>query len=125
MLRKKIITFKENANESKYIAKDFLKKHAPYEFCCLFYRCHEPVEMKGQTLLDLEQRNYHMRCLDKYGHQPEKDALLLVGVLIGLLLAIPISLVVFTIYRRRLRTPAHYSRAFYKPADSIHEFTTA
>lgn len=87
--------------------------------------CHEPVEMRGQTLLELEQRSYHMRCLDKYGHQPEKDALLLVGVLLGLLLAIPISLVVFTIYRRRLRAPTNYSRAFYKPADSIHEFTTA
>lgn len=111
--------------ENQWIVSDLVPTMVKNKLPLTGIVCHEPVEMKGQTLLDLEQHNYHMRCLDKYGHQPEKDALLLVGVLIGLLLAIPISLVVFTIYRRRLRTPAHYSRAFYKPADSIHEFTTA
>lgn len=80
--------------------------------------------MRGQSLLDLDHREYYMRCLDKYGHHPEKDATVLVGVLIGVLLAIPLSMISLVLYRRRHQTPAQYSRAFYKAADTNQVFTT-
>lgn len=80
-------------------------------------KCSFPPEHKGKKFSSLASR--HLRCLDIYGAQPDKDAAVLVGVLIGLLLAIPIALTVFTLYRRGYlffgkRGPATFSRAFYK-----------
>jgi hypothetical protein len=81
--------------------------------------------MRGRKLHELEVRKYHMRCLDSAGNHPEKDGKLLVGVLVGLLLAVPLTAVALLIFRNsrfgsRLfaRGPADYSRAFYSRADS-------
>uniref|UniRef100_A0A1B6C1M7 LRRCT domain-containing protein n=1 Tax=Clastoptera arizonana TaxID=38151 RepID=A0A1B6C1M7_9HEMI len=85
--------------------------------------CHEPTEMRGKSFIDLHHRNYFMRCLDKYGRQPEKDATVLVGVLIGVLLAIPLTAIGFILYKRQNQTSKQYSRAFYKAADVNQVFT--
>lgn len=81
--------------------------------------------MRGRKLHDLEAHNYHMRCLDSVGNHPEKDGKLLVGLLIGVLLAVPVTLVAVLIFRNSRfgsrffsRGPADYSRAFYSRADA-------
>lgn len=45
--------------------------------------CHEPIEMRGKSLIHLEDIHRHMRCVDKYGDRPERDAAILIGTLIG------------------------------------------
>lgn len=80
-------------------------------------KCSTPPEHAGKTLISLSTR--HLRCLDIYGAQPEKDASILIGVFIGLLIAIPIGLLIFTFWRRgyffcKDQSPASFSRAFYK-----------
>jgi hypothetical protein len=65
-----------------------------------------------------------MRCLDVYGNQPERDGAILVGMLIGVLLAVPLTVALVALWRRfgpQLigRHPAgaaDFSRAFYKRA---------
>ncbi|XP_046662575.1 leucine-rich repeat neuronal protein 1-like isoform X2 [Homalodisca vitripennis] len=85
--------------------------------------CHWPEQMRGQSVAELDHRSYHMRCLDAYDHHPEKDGTLLIGILIGVILAVPLTALVFISYRRHLRTTAaQYHRAFYKRGDSLHEF---
>ncbi|XP_068621969.1 leucine-rich repeat neuronal protein 3-like [Battus philenor] len=87
--------------------------------------CNEPVEMKGYTMKHLHDIHRTMRCVDKYGHQPEKDGAMLLGTLIGVLLAVPIMLTLMLLWRHGyfawlgLRGPVDVSRAFYKraPAD--------
>lgn len=74
--------------------------------------------MKGIQMEDLRVRHYHMRCLDTYGHRPERDGALLIGVVIGLFLAIPLSMAAIIVYKRRNLTPAHLSRVRYEHADS-------
>uniref|UniRef100_A0A2H1WHS9 SFRICE_013882 n=1 Tax=Spodoptera frugiperda TaxID=7108 RepID=A0A2H1WHS9_SPOFR len=89
--------------------------------------CQEPIEMRGHTMKDLHDSHRTMRCVDKYGHRPEKDGAILLGTLIGVLLAVPIMLSLMLLWRRGyfawlgLRPPADVSRAFYKraPADDI------
>lgn len=88
-------------------------------------KCVEPEEMRGRKLVDLEVRNYHMRCLDADGNHPEKDAKLLVGMLVGVLIAIPLTLAALFLFRKTRfgasffsRGPADYSRAFYSRADT-------
>ncbi|XP_076277554.1 podocan-like protein 1 [Lasioglossum baleicum] len=88
--------------------------------------CSAPPEHAGKTLTSLANRK--LRCLDIYGARPEKDATILIGVLIGLLTATPICLTLFVLWRRGFlfcgpcprgpcsRGPASYSRAFYKRA---------
>uniref|UniRef100_A0A1B0GJL0 LRRCT domain-containing protein n=1 Tax=Lutzomyia longipalpis TaxID=7200 RepID=A0A1B0GJL0_LUTLO len=82
--------------------------------------CEHPSEMRGTKMVDLE--NQQLRCVDKYGNHPEQDGVILMGMLIGILLAIPISLMIILVYRRGCfgllgpRGPADYSRAFYKRA---------
>ena len=81
---------------------------------------------------DLEVRNYHMRCLDSKGNEPEKDAKILVGVLIGVLIAVPLTLAAVILIRRTgfgatlfaRATYGHndYSKAFYSRADSTERF---
>ncbi|KAH0945251.1 hypothetical protein HN011_008533 [Eciton burchellii] len=53
-------------------------------------RCSAPPEHADKRLTSLADR--HLRCLDIYNARPEKDAAILVGILIGLLLAIPVGL---------------------------------
>lgn len=79
--------------------------------------CSAPPEHAGRNLTSLVGR--HLRCLDLYDARPEKDAAILVGVLIGMLVAIPIGLMIFTFWRRGFffcgaQGPASFSRAFYK-----------
>lgn len=83
--------------------------------------CSAPPEHAGRNLTSLE--NWHLRCLDLYDARPEKDAAILVGVLIGLLVAIPAGLAIFAFWRRGFlfcgpQSPASFSRAFYKRASN-------
>jgi len=83
--------------------------------------CSAPPEHAGKTLASLVDR--HLRCLDLYNARPEKDAAILVGVLIGLLTAIPIGMAFFILWRRGFffcgtQGPATFSRAFYKRASN-------
>lgn len=87
--------------------------------------CNVPVELVGQELVELKEHGTKMRCLDKYGNRPERDGPYLVGILVGLLLGIPLTLAAALLWRRGCfglvnRTPpgaAQYSRAFYKRAE--------
>ncbi|XP_050299695.1 toll-like receptor 9 isoform X2 [Anthonomus grandis grandis] len=84
--------------------------------------CQAPIEMVGYTFAELYERKYNMRCLDAYGAEPENDAALLVGVLAGILIAIPLILFGIYAYQRKWfgllsmcdSSPAAYSRRFYK-----------
>lgn len=78
--------------------------------------CTAPPEHAGKNLTSLSHRI--LRCLDRYGARPERDAAILVGILIGLLLALPITLTLFFLWRRGFfffgrQNPASFSRAFY------------
>ncbi|XP_063836619.1 leucine-rich repeat-containing G-protein coupled receptor 6-like [Ostrinia nubilalis] len=84
--------------------------------------CNEPIEMRGLTMQHLNSIHRHMRCVDKYGHRPEKDGAILLGTLIGVLLAVPVMLSLMLLWNRGyfacigLRGPTSDSRAFYKRA---------
>lgn len=82
-------------------------------------KCSTPPEYEGKKLTTLAMHN--LRCLDLYGSHPERDAAILLGILIGLLLAIPIVMVFFILHRRGFifcgkSNPASFSRAFYQRA---------
>nr|CAD7449191.1 unnamed protein product [Timema bartmani] len=83
--------------------------------------CGQPEEMRASFITDLEARNYQMRCLDADGAHPERDSMLLVGVLVGVLLATPITLAAVLLWRKRRHifsnTSNNYSRALYTKAD--------
>ncbi|XP_043284400.1 leucine-rich repeat-containing protein 15-like [Venturia canescens] len=84
-------------------------------------KCSAPPEHAGKNLTSLANRK--LRCLDLYGARPEHDAAILIGVLIGLLLAIPVALTTFVFWRRGFffcgaQGPASFSRAFYKRANN-------
>lgn len=86
--------------------------------------CMEPEEMRGRKLHELEVLNYHMRCLDTAGNHPEKDGNLLIGMLVGVLIAIPFTLLLLLLFRNTRfgsrffsRGPAAYSRTFYSRTD--------
>lgn len=81
--------------------------------------CSAPPEHLGKSLVSLSNRR--LRCLDVYGARPERDATILIGVLIGILIATPICLTLFILWRRGFffcgtNNPASFSRAFYKRA---------
>lgn len=84
--------------------------------------CAAPVEMRYFSFYDILMKKSHMRCLDTYGNRPEKDGTLLVGILAGVLLAIPLILFILYAYKQRWfslagyfdNSPASYSRRFYK-----------
>ncbi|XP_038219832.1 leucine-rich repeat neuronal protein 3-like [Zerene cesonia] len=84
--------------------------------------CQEPIEMKGYTMKHLHDIHRTMRCVDKYGHRPERDGAILLGTLIGVLLAVPIMFGLMMLWRHGyfsvcgLRGPVDVSRAFYKRA---------
>ncbi|KAK2580065.1 hypothetical protein KPH14_012349 [Odynerus spinipes] len=80
-------------------------------------KCIHPPEYAGVNLTSLANRQ--LRCLDLYGARPEKDGAILIGILIGLLLAVPLGLAIFVFWQRGFffcgsQGPATYSRAFYK-----------
>ncbi|XP_059056388.1 leucine-rich repeat neuronal protein 3-like [Achroia grisella] len=84
--------------------------------------CQEPIEMRGYTMKHLHDIHRNMRCLDKYGNRPERDGAILLGLLIGVLLAVPVMLALVLMWRNGyfawagLRGPSVASRAFYKRA---------
>ncbi|XP_052748969.1 leucine-rich repeat neuronal protein 3-like [Galleria mellonella] len=84
--------------------------------------CQEPIEMRGYTMKHLHDIHRNMRCLDKYGNRPERDGAILLGLLIGVLLAVPVMLALVLMWRNGyfawigLRGPRDVSRAFYKRA---------
>ncbi|PSN31055.1 hypothetical protein C0J52_22955 [Blattella germanica] len=92
--------------------------------------CYVPIQMRNRKLTELEVRHYHMRCLDTRGNHPEKDAKMLVGVLIGVLVAVPLTIAAILLIRRtgiganlfRSRGQNDYSKAFYSRADSVEHF---
>lgn len=89
------------------------------------FRCEQPVEMKGKSFEELQ--NADVRCLDVYGNHPEKDAVMLVGILAGLLIGIPVVLFLIYAYQRRCfslfdNSPAGFSRQFYTRTHSGEEF---
>ncbi|KAJ0182873.1 hypothetical protein K1T71_000849 [Dendrolimus kikuchii] len=90
--------------------------------------CKDPVEMQGYTMKHLHDSHRSMRCLDKYGHRPERDGAILLGTLIGVLLAVPIMLGLMLMWRHGyfawlgLRGPVDVSRAFYKRAPAEESF---
>ena len=80
-------------------------------------KCTAPPEHLGKNLTSLAHRK--LRCLDRYDAHPERDAAILVGIMIGLLLAIPVALTFFVFWRKGFffcgsQGPASFSRAFYK-----------
>ncbi|XP_034828103.1 leucine-rich repeat neuronal protein 3-like [Maniola hyperantus] len=90
--------------------------------------CAEPIEMKGYTMKHLHDIHRTMRCVDKYGNRPEKDGAILLGTLIGVLLAVPIMFTLMLLWRHGyfvwlgLRGPVDVSRAFYKRAPSTDNY---
>ncbi|XP_044260532.1 protein flightless-1-like [Tribolium madens] len=82
-------------------------------------KCEAPIEMASLTLYDIYQKQTTMRCLDLYGHRPERDGVLLVGILAGVLITIPLILFIIYAYQRHWfglfdSSPAAFSRQFYK-----------
>ncbi|XP_026322617.1 leucine-rich repeat neuronal protein 1-like [Hyposmocoma kahamanoa] len=90
--------------------------------------CHEPIEMRPFTMKHLHDIHRTMRCVDKYGHRPERDGAILMGTLIGVLLSVPIMLSLMLLWRRGyfacigIRGPVDVSRAFYKRAPGDDNF---
>ncbi|XP_055527838.1 leucine-rich repeat neuronal protein 3-like [Wyeomyia smithii] len=83
--------------------------------------CATPKQMAGVSMVDLEHKHSQMRCVDKYGNNPQNDGALLIGLLIGLLAGIPLTAALIMIYKRGCfglvrRGPADFSRAFYSRA---------
>ncbi|XP_030764308.1 toll-like receptor 3 [Sitophilus oryzae] len=93
-------------------------------------KCGAPIEMNGEHFIDLYERQYKMRCLDIYGAKPEQDAFMLVGVLIGVLIALPAILFIIFAYQRRWfglfnmcdNSPAAYTRRFYSSTPRDEDF---
>lgn len=87
--------------------------------------------MFGKKLRDLTEGHKKMRCLDKYGNHPEHDGNILIGLLLGICIGIPLTMVLMVIFRRGcfgLIKPrggaGDYSRAYYQRAgvydDTMH-----
>ncbi|XP_016844809.1 leucine-rich repeat-containing protein 4B isoform X2 [Nasonia vitripennis] len=86
--------------------------------------CASPIEHQNKSLAELAGRQ--LRCQDMYGARPERDAAVLVGMLVGVLLAVPAVLVLFILWRRGFifcgaQGPASFSRAFYRRAPPYDE----
>ncbi|KAF7987842.1 hypothetical protein HCN44_003705 [Aphidius gifuensis] len=88
--------------------------------------CAAPPEHAGKNLTSLAKRK--LRCLDYYGSRPERDAAILIGVVLGLFLAIPIVLTLLFFWKRGFciifnsNNPASFSRAYYKRATNNDDF---
>ncbi|XP_063709861.1 leucine-rich repeat transmembrane protein FLRT3-like [Culicoides brevitarsis] len=93
-------------------------------------KCVTPSQMSGKKLRDLAENHRTMRCLDKYGNHPEHDGNILIGLLLGICIGIPLTMVVMVIFRRgcfglvRPRGAGDFSRAYYQRAgvydDTMH-----
>ncbi|XP_052860089.1 leucine-rich repeat neuronal protein 2-like [Anopheles cruzii] len=90
--------------------------------------CSSPPQMAGASMIDLEHHHTKLRCLDTAGNNPSNDGALLVGLLIGVLAAAPLTAGLWCIYKRgcfglfRDKGPAGYSRAFYSRTTLNEEF---
>jgi Leucine-rich repeat (LRR) protein len=90
--------------------------------------CQTPIEMKDVHVKELTEKGSHLRCLDKYGHHPGRDGIVLVGMLVGLLVGIAITSAFMFLYRNGYlafmgsRGPADFSRAFYKRTGNSEEY---
>lgn len=88
--------------------------------------CAAPPEHAGKNLTSLAKRK--LRCLDIYGSRPERDATILIGVVLGLFLAIPIVFTLLFFWKRGFciifnsNNPASFSRAYYKRATNDDDF---
>lgn len=78
--------------------------------------------MSGISILDLDHRNYHMRCLDFYNNRPEKDGVLLLGILIGVILAIPFTMGMLICCAKRKNSLAYYHRIFNNKSSYPHDY---
>lgn len=84
-------------------------------------QCAAPIEMAKFSFYELYEKKSTMRCLDVYGARPENDAMMLVGILAGVLIAIPVLLFLVFAYQKRWfgfcnpcdKSPAAYTRRFY------------
>lgn len=77
--------------------------------------------MAGKKLTDLSDKHVKPRCLDKYGNNPDGDGSILIGLLLGICIGVPFTMLVMIIYRRGCfgfirRGGSDYSRAFYQKA---------
>ncbi|XP_066252048.1 leucine-rich repeat neuronal protein 1-like [Euwallacea similis] len=108
--------------ENDWMVQELMRYYSKIDpYAAAEVKCGAPIEMVSYTLFELYEKHYKMRCLDIYGAQPDKDAALLIGVLAGILLAIPIILFVIFAFQRRWfgvftscdNSPAAYSRRFY------------
>lgn len=89
--------------------------------------CSSPDEMKKYTLYQIYKDNIQLRPADYYGAHPEKDAVMLVGVLAGVLITIPLVLFIILASKRNWfglfdRSAAAYSRRFYRPSSLDGDF---
>lgn len=94
-----------------------------YTFKLSNFSCQEPIEMSGKSILDLHSIQYNMRCLDYYNNRPERDGILLVGILIGVILAVPFTMGCMMYCAKRKKLVSYYHRVFnqYK-APYSHDF---
>lgn len=89
------------------------------------FRCKQPIEMSGISILDLDHRRYHMRCLDYYNNRPERDGILLIGILIGVILAVPFTMGIMICYAKKKSSFSYYHRILnnYKAASTrLHDY---
>ncbi|XP_025204556.1 leucine-rich repeat-containing protein 70-like [Melanaphis sacchari] len=76
------------------------------------FTCQVPIEMSGISILDLDHRHYHMRCLDFYNNRPERDGILLIGILIGVILTVPFTMGIMICCAKRKNSLSYYHRIF-------------
>ncbi|KAF6215804.1 hypothetical protein GE061_000139 [Apolygus lucorum] len=63
-------------------------------------KCQDPIEMRGISMLQLSKDGAQMRCLDKYGNQPENDGQVLFFLLVAMLFCVPIIVGSLMYYKR-------------------------
>lgn len=78
--------------------------------------------MSGISILDLDHRNYHMRCLDFYNNRPEKDGVLLLGILIGVILTIPLTMGTLICCAKRKHSLSYYQQIFNNKYSYPHDY---
>lgn len=76
------------------------------------FSCQNPIEMRGMSFIDLDRRHYHMRCLDFYNNRPERDGILLVGILIGVILSVPFTMGIMMCWAKKKNSLSYYHRIF-------------
>lgn len=90
--------------------------------------CGYPEQMKNVHLSELAGKHSKLRCLDIFGSHPERDGIILVSILAGLIIGILLTIVLVWLQRNGYlafcgnKGPADYSRAFYKRAGDKEDF---